>query len=150
MALTAQEKDRLCEYIFAYYFRNTDPDLVEKEVFWKMVKAICEANGIEPLLVTKAVRLLHDDITHPDDIEVYYLLNAVNTSVRKMNKLTGIYYARQTIAKEYIEKHGKPVIYRKITDVPMRVAIRKFINAIYQLYSGMSALDYDSVVENLF
>lgn len=142
--MTDIEKDRFYELIFYQYFNNRDPEQVQNPAFWKTVNTICEAYDIDPVQITKAIRLLSNLDDAAEDIEVYYLMNAAGLSVRKINRITGIYWQRQTALADKIALDGPPKIRRRVTDIITKNSLKEFIHAVYDVFGVLCDVDMRS------
>lgn len=130
--MTSEEKDRLIEIIFYYYFNNKTSETVSKKEFWEVINSICKMYCIDILAITKAVRTLMSDECVPREDETYYLMHKAGMTVRPIRKLTGIYWQKQKQFEEEFVKN--PItIHRKIPDVLVKRNIRCFIKAMYDL-----------------
>ena len=124
-----REKDRLIEVLFYLYFNNIEPEKLKTAVFWDMIKSICIFNKINPLTVSNAVRIMANPDNVPTDEETYYLLNKVGLTVRPLRKISGIYWQKQ---KEFAANPMSISVYPRINDTIYKIAMRDFINAIYE------------------
>lgn len=145
--MTPIELDRLYEIIFFQYFNNKTEDQLQNAKFWATVSAICEAYSIDPVQITKIIRILTNPENVASDIETYYLLSKAKLSVRKINRITGIYWQKQVSLSETISKSGVPTIKRRITDIIMRNSLKEFIHAMYDIFGILHEID-SSVFNN--
>lgn len=142
--MTDIEKDRFYELIFYQYFNNRDPEQIQNPLFWKTVNTICEAYDIDPVQITKAIRLLSNPDDKPDDIEMYYLMSNAGLSVRKINRISGLYWQRQVALSEKIAATGPPKIRRRVTDIITKNSVKEFIHAIYDVFGVLCDVDVRS------
>ena len=142
--MTNVEKDRFYELVFYQYFNNREPEQIQNPLFWKTVNTLCEAYGIDPVQITKCIRLLSNPDDRPSDVEMYYLFNAAGLSVRKINRISGLYWQRQTALSEQIKKDGPPTIRRRVTDIIAKNSLKEFIHALYDVFGVLCDIDLSS------
>lgn len=142
--MTDIEKDRFYELIFYQYFNNRSSEQVQDPKFWKTINTLCEAYDIDPVQITKAIRILSNPDDQPEDIETYYLANKAEMSVRKINKVFGLYWQKQILLAEKIKTDGNPAIRRRVTDIMTRSSIKEFINAIYDVFGILGNISISS------
>lgn len=137
-----EDKDRLFEILFYLYFANIPEKYAGTAEFWNVIKSICHLYSISDLAIVKAVRILTAKENIPEDDETWFLLNQMGLTVRPIRKISGIYWQKQ---KEYAIKYEskRPHIYRRITDIVMRKAIRDFIFATYESLGIFAYVDID-------
>lgn len=142
--MTDIERDRFYELIFYQYFNNRSSEQVQDPKFWKTINTLCEAYDIDPVQITKAIRILSNPDDQPEDIETYYLANKAEMSVRKINKVFGLYWQKQIALAEKIKTDGNPTIRRRVTDIMTRSSIKEFINAIYDVFGILGNISISS------
>jgi hypothetical protein len=131
--MKAIEKDRLIEILFYLYFNNKDSKITGKAEFWDMLRSICKLYNINNIAVAQALRILTAKENRPEDEETVYLFNKIDTSVRNLNKISGIYWQKKIAIEKEIEEGKVPVIKNRILDVTIKRAMRDFVYAIYDM-----------------
>lgn len=132
--MKAVEKDRLYEILLYYYFRGLSAKYLGSQFFWNMVGEICKLHKLDAHAIAKAGRIVMSNDNIPTDEEAYYLLNKLGLSVREINNMTGIYWQKQREIAALFEHSGEPDIQRRITEFPIKDAIRGYIHALYELF----------------
>lgn len=143
--MTNIELDRLYEIIFYQFFNNKTSEQLQSTKFWNTINALCEAYEIDPVQITKIIRTLSNPDNKATELETYYLLTKINLSVRKINRLTGIYWQKQVSLNEKIMKEGAPSIRRCITDVIAKNSLKEFIHAVYDVFGVLQEIDIKSL-----
>lgn len=131
--MKAIEKDRLIEILFYLYFNNKDSRMTGKAEFWDMIKSVCKLYNINNIAVAQAIRILTAKENRPEDAETVYLFNKIDTSVRHLNKISGIYWQKKIQYEKEFDDGKLPIIKNRITDVIMKRAMRDFVYAIYDI-----------------
>jgi hypothetical protein len=127
------EKDRLIEILFYLYFNSKDSKITGKAEFWDMLRSICKLYNINNIAVAQALRILTAKENRPEDSETVYLFNKIDTSVRNLNKISGIYWQKKIAIEKEIEEGKVPIIKNRILDVTIKRAMRDFVYAIYDM-----------------
>ena len=143
------EKDRLIEILFYLYFNNKDSRTVGKMEFWDMIKSICKLYNINNIAVGQALRIISAKENRPEDEETVYLFNKIDTSVRNLNKISGIYWQKKIAIEKEIEAGKIPVVKNRILDVGIKRAMRDFVYAIYDMngiLKYISETQFDKIV----
>jgi hypothetical protein len=143
------EKDRLIEILFYLYFNNKDSRITGKAEFWDMIKSICVLYKINNISVAQALRLLTNKENRPEEAETVYLFNKIGTSVRHLNKISGIYWQKKIAIEADITAGNIPEIRNRITDVIIKRAMRDFVYAVYDIngiLKYISETQFDSIV----
>ena len=143
--MTNIELDRLYEIIFYQFFNNKTSEQLQSTKFWNTINALCEAYEIDPVQITKIIRTLSNPDNRATELETYYLLTKINLSVRKINRLTGIYWQKQVSLSEKIAKEGVPPIRRHITDIIAKNSLKEFIHAVYDVFGVLQEIDIKSL-----
>ena len=147
--MTNEERDRLCEILFLQYFTNQPSEKLSDSKFWNNVNSMCVANGVDSLLVSKAVRILMAKENQPEDFETWYLFKRWDTSVRQLRNFTGIYWQKQKRMEEKFNAGERPYVKRRITDVAMKASIKGFITTIYSVFGSFKFLQ-SAMLDELF
>lgn len=143
--MTNIELDRLYEVIFYQYFNNKTTEQLQSVKFWNTINALCEAYEIDPVQITKIIRTLSNPDNKATDLETYYLLSKINMSVRKINRLTGIYWQKQVSLSKKIETEGAPPMRRHITDIIAKNSLKEFIHAMYDVFGVLQEIDVNAL-----
>lgn len=149
MSFTIEEKDRLCEILFLKYFENMPADQLESKDFWDLVNCVCRCYKVDNVMIVRAIRLLMAKENAPEDLELWYLLDKMEISVRNIKGFTGLYWQKQNACRLEFESGTKPHIHRRVTDVAMKRAIKDFVKAIYEVFGSFKFLNL-SKLDNLF
>jgi len=139
--LNKGELNRLTEGLFYLYFSSRNLDETGTAEFWSMIRSICSIYKINNTLIITSLRKLMEPSCKPTDEELMYLFTGTKLSVRDINGISGIYWKRQ---KEFIEKFDggyKPTVYPRINDVLAQKAMRKFIEAVYNVAGIFRVID---------
>ena len=142
--MTDIEKDRFYELIFYQYFNHKTSEQLQNPNFWKTINTLCESYEIDPVQITKAIRILSNPDAKPEDTEIYYLAISAKLSVRKINRIFGLYWQRQVALADKLNTTGTPVIKRRVTDIMTRNSIKEFIHAIYDVFGILADVDISS------
>lgn len=149
MKLTSEQKDRLVEVLLYYYFSDKDEKTLANPAFWNVINNLCVLNDINGTMISRAVRILICDENQPTEEETYYLLDSIGFSVRDINKMTGIYYQKQTKFKTDFLAGKVPKIQRRVSDIVMKKSMKDFILATYDFMGVFTHVD-EKVIENIF
>lgn len=139
--LNKGEQNRLTECLFYLYFSARDLDETGTTEFWSMIRSICNIYKINNTLIVASLRKLMEPACKPTDEELMWLFTGTKLSVRDINGISRIYWSRQ---KEFLEKFDsgyKPVSYPRINDVLAQKAMRKFIEAVYNVAGIFRIID---------
>jgi hypothetical protein len=141
--MTVAERNRLHEIIFYLYFSRQDDATISNQNYWNLVKGICDFYGVNMALVSQAIRILSNEDNKPTEAEIVYLLNQADLSVRTINKVSGIYWQKQKKYLQDFKDASPPVIFTRVKDVPIKISIVNFINAMYNISSIFGVVDRD-------
>lgn len=139
--MTDIERDRLYEIVFFQYFNNKTEEQLQNPKFWASINAICESYDIDSVQLTKIIRILTNADNAASELETYYLLTKAGLSVRKINRMTGIYWQKQVALNDTLNKSGAPSIKRRITDIIMRNSLKEFVHAMYDIFGVLHEID---------
>lgn len=139
--MTDIERDRLYEIVFFQYFNNKTEEQLQNPKFWASINAICESYDIDSVQLTKIIRILTNADNAASELEIYYLLNKAGLSVRKINRMTGIYWQKQVALNDTLNKLGAPSIKRRVTDIIMRNSLKEFVHAMYDIFGVLHEID---------
>jgi hypothetical protein len=142
--MTDIEKDRFYELIFYQYFNNREPEQLQNPKFWKTINTLCEAYDIDPVQVSKCIRILSNPDDKPTDVEMYYILSKAKLSVRKINRISGLYWQRQVQLSDKIALDGAPAIRRRVTDIIAKNSLKEFVHALYDVFGVLCDVDIRS------
>lgn len=143
--MTNNERSRTFEIIFYKYFENQPSEKLNNPLFWESINAVCKANGVDSLLVSRAVRILNADENKPTEHETWYLCDMLGMSVRQINGFSKIYWQKQNNFRE----QKAPAIRHRITDPAMRNNLIKFVYAIYEIFGSLKYLN-TKMLDTLF
>ena len=149
MSFTIEEKDRFDEILLFYFFNDKNEKILSKATFWNVINNLCQANDIEGVMISRAIRILLCDENIPTEVETFYLFNKAGFTVRPINQITGIYYQKQTKHLEDFNAGKLPKITRRITDIVMKKSIRDFIYVLYEFLGIFTYVD-KKIIENIF
>lgn len=137
-----EDKDRLFEILLYLYFANIPEKYAGTAEFWNLIKSICGLYNISDTAIIRAVRVLTAKENIPTDDETWFLLNQMGLTVRPIRTISGIYWQKQ---KEFSNKYEskRPHIYRRVTDIIMKKAIRDFIFAMYESLGVFAYVDIE-------
>ena len=139
--MTDIELDRLYEIVFFQYFNNKTEEQLQNPKFWASINAICESYDIDSVQLTKIIRILTNADNAASELETYYLLTKAGLSVRKINRMTGIYWQKQVALNDTLNKLGAPSIKRRVTDIIMRNSLKEFVHAMYDIFGVLHEID---------
>lgn len=145
--MTRDEKDRTLEILFYYFFKDklTNPR-INKQMFWELIKQLNDIYNINNINLSKAVKLLFDKENKPTDLEAYYLLDKGLFSVREIVRISGIYYKKQRILRDELEKNSlKLPVIPKINNILIKRTIKEFIKALIDFNSFFVRVNINTV-----
>lgn len=138
--LTQEEKDRLIEILVYHYFNDKKVEVLQTQSFWTMINTLCQVHKVDPLSISKSIRILSAKENTPEEEEEAYLFGSIGMTVRPIYKVSGVYWQKQ---KELREKFmtTPPTVRRRILDIVMKKSLRDFLFAMYDMFGILNWVD---------